>query len=143
MGVSARYALQIGGLAVALGLTVMTTHAVASADDGTGSPAPGPSSAGSTSANDAVKPPLKAPPQMPTMDLGNGRIGSPTASSPVSSATQAEADEIEDVATMLEAPAPDSDAEFMAEMQDFAAQVNSQMGQVADNPPQRRSQYAG
>jgi hypothetical protein len=171
MGVSPRLLSLVGGLAVALGLGVLAGPAVAYADDGTGEPAPGPSSAGPAS-DDAVAPPLKAPPQMPTMDVGNGRvpgtkdplpsktssgsgrnlgqfdggggsgIGDVSSGAYGASSQQAEAEEAEEMAEMLSTQ-KDLETEFMTEMQDFAEQVNSLAGTVADNSSQRRSQYPG
>ena len=176
MGVSPRLLSLVGGLAVACGLAVLAGPAVASADDGTGEPAPGPSSAGPAS-DDAVAPPLKAPPPMPTMELGNGRqpgapgstkapskapvgngrtlgqfdggggsgIGDvPTGSSGAygASSQQAEAEEAEEMAELLSTQ-KDKETEFMTEMQDFASQVNSLAGTMADNAPQPRSEYPG
>lgn len=175
MGDSLRRALRVAGLAAALGLAAFTGPAVAAADDGTGAPAPDPASSDSASFDDAA-PPLKAPPPMPTMDLGNGRQpgdpGSTKAPSktPVgngrnlgqfdggggsgignvstgssgaygASSQQAEADEVQEMAEMLSTQ-KDRETEFMTEMQDFAAQVNSLAGTTADNP-QRRSEYPG
>jgi hypothetical protein len=72
MGVSVRHALQLAGLAAALGLAALTAPAVAAADDGTGEPAPGVSSSGSIAAADDAAPPANADSQTNTT-LGNGR----------------------------------------------------------------------
>ena len=75
--------------------------------------------------------------------MSNG-VGQFTSGSFNGAAGQAAADEAEDMAHLLSAePGQQAQAEFMAEMQDFAADVNSYMGSTADNPPQQRSQYPG
>jgi hypothetical protein len=153
MVVSARYALRVAGFAVAFGLTMMTGHPVASADDGTGSPAPGPSSVGSTSSDSDVNaPPLKAGAQFPTMTIGNGRapgdkgtglntgfgsmlngMGQSTASGITASSQQAEADEVRDMERMLESST--NSGAYADQMMDTLADMKSQMAEIAANSP--------
>jgi hypothetical protein len=156
-GVSVRHALQLAGLAAALGLAALTAPAVAAADDGTGEPAPGVSTSGSaTLDDDATVPSLKSPESKTA--LGNGRIpggfsGAGQISSGMggissgmsqyaSSQKQAEADEIEEMATLLQS-AQNRDAEFMAEMQDMVDGIRLQMAEIAENSSTSRPTTRG
>lgn len=107
MGVSARYAVRVAGLAVALGLTAMTGQAIASADDGTGSPTPGGSSADEISVgDDATVPP-------PTFD---------------SAATQLAAEQIRDIEHLVEMA--QNDEEYTDQMFDYIADMKSRLASV-------------
>ncbi|TDO18317.1 hypothetical protein EV580_1503 [Mycobacterium sp. BK086] len=150
---NALHALRICALAAALGLTTVIGHGVATADDGTGAPAPGPSSADGTSVDDdATAPPLKT--SGTSTSLGNGRIpgdpsrfggagsimsglgGISSGATQYDAATKAEADEIRDMEHLVEM-SQYSD-EYQEQMFELMADMRSTMAEIAANTQNER-----
>jgi hypothetical protein len=118
MGVSARYAVRVAGLAVALGLSTLTSQAVALAD---------------AVGNDRIAGDASRSGGTGSIVSGMGGIAG---SSSDTAAKQAEADEIRDMTHLVQS-AQNSD-EYQEQMFDLIADMRSQMAEISANGPTER-----